>query len=129
MLALAGCGPKAQVAADQPVPVRVRTPNRVQQPVSVAASGAVEANVTAQGAFQIGGRVARVFVDEGQAVTKGQVLAELDATDYRNAYDAAAAQADAARAVARRRRRQGCGRRSWKRRGSTLTAGRTNTSG
>jgi RND family efflux transporter MFP subunit len=102
VLALAGCGPKAQVAADQPVPVRLRTPNRVQQPVSVTASGAVEANVTAQGAFQIAGRVARVFVEEGQAVTKGQVLAELDSTDYRNAYDGAQAQADAARAVDRK---------------------------
>jgi RND family efflux transporter MFP subunit len=74
-------------------------PNRVQQPVSVAASGAVEANVTAQSAFQIAGRVAKVFVEEGQPVTKGQVLAELDDTDYRNAYDAAQAQADAAQAT------------------------------
>jgi membrane fusion protein (multidrug efflux system) len=99
LLPLTGCGPKAQVAADQPVPVRVRAPNRVRQPVSVAVSGTVEANVTAQGAFQIAGRVARVFVEEGQAVSKGQVLAELDSTDYRNAYDAAQAQADAALAV------------------------------
>ena len=99
LLPLAGCGRKAQVAADQPVPVRVRAPNRVRQPVSVAVSGTVEANVTAQGAFQIAGRVARVFVEEGQAVSKGQVLAELDSTDYRNAYDAAQGQADAALAV------------------------------
>jgi RND family efflux transporter MFP subunit len=99
LMPLAGCGPKAPVAADQPVPVRVRAPNRVRQPVSVAVSGTVEANVTAQGAFQIAGRVAKVFVEEGQAVSKGQVLAELDSTDYRNAYDAAQGQADAARAV------------------------------
>jgi RND family efflux transporter MFP subunit len=90
------------MAADQPVPIQTRAPNRVQEPVSVAASGAVEANVTAQGAFQIAGRVAKVFVEEGQAVNKGQVLAELDATDYRNAYDAAQAQADAAQAVDRK---------------------------
>jgi RND family efflux transporter MFP subunit len=102
LLPLAGCGPKAPVAADQPVPVRVRPPNLVKQPVSVAAGGAVEANVTAQGAFQIGGRVATVLVEEGQAVSKGQVLAELDSTDYRNAYDAAQAQADAAQAVDRK---------------------------
>jgi RND family efflux transporter MFP subunit len=99
LLPLAGCKPKAPVAADQPVAVRLRAPNHVQQPVTVAASGAVEANVTAQGAFQIAGRVARVLVDEGQPVAKGQVLAELDATDYRNAYDAAKGQADAAHAV------------------------------
>jgi multidrug efflux pump subunit AcrA (membrane-fusion protein) len=99
LLSLAGCGPKKPLAADQPVPVRLRQPNHVQQPVSVAASGAVEANVTAQSAFQIAGRVARVYVEEGQAVTKGQVLAELDSTDYRNAYEATAGQADAARAT------------------------------
>ena len=71
VLTMAGCGPKKPV----------------------------EANVTAQGAFQIAGRVARVLVEEGQPVAKGQVLAELDATDYRNGYDAAKGQADAARAV------------------------------
>jgi RND family efflux transporter MFP subunit len=99
LLPLAGCGPKPQVAADQPVAVRVRAPQHITEPVSVAASGAVEANVTALTAFQIAGRVAKVYVDEGQSVTKGQVLAELDSTDYRNAYDAAKAQADSALAV------------------------------
>jgi RND family efflux transporter MFP subunit len=99
ILALTGCGPKPQVAADQPVAVRVRAPQQIKEPVSVAASGVVEANVTALAAFQIAGRVAKVDVDEGQPVTKGQVLAELDATDYRNAYDGARAQADAALAA------------------------------
>ena len=99
MLTLAGCGPKPKVAADQPVAVRVRAPQQINEPVSVAASGAVEANVTALAAFQIAGRIAKVDVDEGQPVTRGQVLAELDATDYRNAFDAAKAQADSAQAV------------------------------
>jgi RND family efflux transporter MFP subunit len=74
-------------------------PNHIQQPVSVSVSGEVEANVTAKSAFQIAGKVAKVFVEEGQAVIKGQPLAELDTTDYRNAYDAAAAQADTAYAT------------------------------
>jgi RND family efflux transporter MFP subunit len=98
-LMMTGCGPKRPVEADQPVAVRLSAPNHVLQPVTVQASGAVEANVTAQGAFQIAGRVARVLVEEGQPVAKGQVLAELDASDYRNGYDAAKGQADAARAV------------------------------
>ncbi len=102
LILLAGCGPKTPVAADQVVSVRVRMPLQVDQPVSVAVSGAVEANVTAQGAFQIAGRVARVLVDEGQPVARGQVLAELDAADYHNAYEGAAGQADAARAAARK---------------------------
>lgn len=102
LLLLMGCGPKAPVAADQAVPVRVRAPLAVNEPETVAASGAVEANVTAEGAFQIAGRVARVLVDEGQPVRKGQVLAELDAADARNARDAAAAQAATAQAQERK---------------------------
>ena len=97
---LAGCRQKAALATDQPIPVRLRTPNHLQEPVSVAASGSAEANLTALTAFQVGGRVARVSVEEGQLVKKGQILAELDATDYRNAYDAALGQASAAQATA-----------------------------
>ena len=97
---LAGCQQKPKVAADQPVPVQIRTPNHYQQPVSVFASGSVEANVTALAAFQVTGRVTRVNVEEGQYVQKGQVLAELDSTDYRNNFDAAAGQASAADANA-----------------------------
>jgi RND family efflux transporter MFP subunit len=98
VLLLSGCHGKQEVAADQPVPVRVQLPQRIQQPVSVAVSGSVEANVTALTAFQVGGRVSHVYVEEGQHVVKGQILADLDSTDYRNGYDAAAGQAEAASA-------------------------------
>jgi multidrug efflux pump subunit AcrA (membrane-fusion protein) len=87
------------VAADQPVPVRLQLPHHVQQPVSVAVSGSVEANITALTAFQVGGRVLHVYVEEGQRVVKGQLLADLDSTDYRNGFEATAGEADAARAV------------------------------
>jgi multidrug efflux pump subunit AcrA (membrane-fusion protein) len=87
-----------EAAADQPVPVRVQSPHHVQQPVSVEVSGTVEANITALTAFQVGGRVAHVYVEEGQRVTKGQILADLDARDYENAFNAATGEADAANA-------------------------------
>jgi RND family efflux transporter MFP subunit len=98
VLPLAGCHSKVDAAADQPVPVRLQLPHHVQQPVSIDVSGTVEANVTALTAFQVGGRVAHVYVEEGQRVTKGQVLADLDATDYLNGYNAAIGEADAANA-------------------------------
>ena len=98
VLLLAGCHRKVEAAADQPVPVRLLLPHHIEQPVSVAVSGSVEANVTALTAFQVGGRVAHVYVEEGQPVTKGQLLADLDSTDYRNGFDAAAGQAEAASA-------------------------------
>lgn len=100
VIPLAGCHTKSVAAADQPIPIELRTPHRLHQPSSVAASGSVEANVTAQTAFQVGGRVARVLAEEGQFVKRGQVLAELDCSDYRNAYEAAFGQADAAEAAA-----------------------------
>jgi len=98
-LTLAGCKKKLTSAADQPVPVRVEQVHRIQQAESVSVSGSVEANVMALSAFQVAGRVERVYVEVGQAVRKGQVLAELDASDYNNAYKAAAGQAGAAEAV------------------------------
>ena len=98
MIPLAGCKAKAPLPADVPVAVRLRAPQQIVEPDSVAVSGAVEANVTADLGFQIAGRVSRVLVEEGQAVRKGQVLAELDAADYRNGYDASAGQAEAAHA-------------------------------
>jgi RND family efflux transporter MFP subunit len=97
-LTLSSCHSKPPVVADQPVPVRVRVPRLVQRPVSVAVSGSVEASVTAMTAFEVSGRVSRVYVEEGQHVARGQVLAELDPTDYRHGYEAALGVADAARA-------------------------------
>ena len=82
------------------VPVQVRTPVVVERAESVSASGSVEGSETADVAFLVGGKVARVLVEEGQHVTKGQLLAEIEPTDYRNAFNAATAQKDAARAVA-----------------------------
>lgn len=97
---LAGCTRNPKIVADEPVPVQLRAPHRLKQPASVSASGSVEANVTAQTAFQIGGRVARVNAEEGQYVKQGQILAELDCADYRNGYEAAVGQAAAAEATA-----------------------------
>jgi multidrug efflux pump subunit AcrA (membrane-fusion protein) len=85
-----------------PVPVQVRTPAVVERTDSVTASGSVEGFDTADVAFLVGGRVARVLVEEGQPVRKGQLLAELESTDYRNAFDTAAAQRAAALAESRK---------------------------
>ncbi|MBS1875811.1 MAG: efflux RND transporter periplasmic adaptor subunit [Acidobacteria bacterium] len=80
----------------------MRRATHVERPDYVTASGSVEAAQTVEVAFQIAGKVARVLVEEGQAVRRGQLLAELDGTDYSHAVDAASAQAQAAEAVARK---------------------------
>lgn len=74
----------------------VRQPNRFEHPLTINASGNVEAAETAYLSFQVAGQVRKVFVDEGQAVRSGQVLAELDVRDYQYRLSAAAAQAGAA---------------------------------
>src|SRR5271165_4877268 len=85
-----------------PVSVQIRTPAVVERAESVTASGSVEGSDTADVAFLVGGRVARVLVEEGQHVSKGQLLAEIEPTDYRNAFNAATAQKEAAQAVQQR---------------------------
>jgi RND family efflux transporter MFP subunit len=100
---LTGCQrAKPAVEEQAPIPIQVRIPATAERTDSVTASGAVEGSETADAAFQVAGKVARVFVEEGQHVSKGQTLAELESTDYRNAFDAAKAQKEAAEAVAQK---------------------------
>jgi len=58
-------------------------------------SGTIE-STDSQLAFQVGGRVTEVPVDEGYTVKKDQVLAKLDQSEYQKRRDEAAARADAA---------------------------------
>ncbi len=80
------------------IAIRVQQPDRIRRPIVVEASGTVEATQTVDIGFQVAGRVAHVFVDEGQPVRKGQVLAELDGTDYRYGLQASEGQAGIAQA-------------------------------
>src|ERR1700733_9902696 len=99
-----GCQRAASAAREESdlVPIQVRAPAVVERQDSVTASGSVEGSETTDVAFQVSGKVARVFVEEGQHVSRGQLLAELEPTDYRNALNAAQAQKDAAEAIARK---------------------------
>ena len=78
--AVAGCtrGGAATRPAEEPVPVHVApiAVDRVALPVT--ATGTLGPKEDVSLSFKIGGVVAQVFVDEGQAVASGQVLATLD---------------------------------------------------
>lgn len=96
-----GCGAKPPVAAKETaVPVRVRKPASVDRHAAIRAGGTVEARESAEVGFQLAGRVAHVFVEEGQPVRRGQILAELDARDYQFGMDIASGESDAAAAMA-----------------------------
>jgi multidrug efflux pump subunit AcrA (membrane-fusion protein) len=99
-----GCQRAASAARAETdlIPIQVRTPAVVERQDSVTASGSVEGSETTDVAFQVSGKVARVLVEEGQHVSRGQLLAELEPTDYRNAFDAANAQRQMAEALAQK---------------------------
>ncbi|MDG4552579.1 MAG: efflux RND transporter periplasmic adaptor subunit [Candidatus Contendobacter sp.] len=67
-------------------------------PGRIELSGTVEAREV-ELAFQVGGRIAKLLVDEGDAVQAGQPVATLDAADYELGLRAATAQMEAAQAA------------------------------
>jgi multidrug efflux system membrane fusion protein len=107
-LALAGChgdGP----AAMPPRAVLVVHPGPAGDPGGLAFAGEVRAREESALSFRVGGKLARRFVDVGDRVRAGQVLAELDPQDLRLQAGAAqaqlaAAQGELARAAADRAR-------------------------
>lgn len=77
---VAGCNlPWQKVPADAPLEL----------------SGTVDARQV-DVSFQVPGRLSKLLADEGEAVTAGQALAQLDAADYRLALQRTEAQADSA---------------------------------
>ena len=70
---LAGCGLFGDEPTPEPAPVEA-----VQQPNVVSAEAFVVPVKDANLAFEVGGRVAIVAVEEGDPISAGQVLAELD---------------------------------------------------
>jgi RND family efflux transporter MFP subunit len=61
-----------------------------------SASGVIESRYNAQVGFLVGGRLIKRQADVGMTVSKGDVLAELDPTDYKNKLAAAQSQVSAA---------------------------------
>ena len=88
MLIMAGCssgkakktvGKLSETTTVVVRPVTCVAANRV-----VTVSGTLEADKTSPISFLVSGKVDRVFVDEGDHVSRGTVLAALEPTDYKN---------------------------------------------
>lgn len=87
-IALWACGsqaaekPAATTAADDAIiPVKIAPVGTIVRAEPVVASGLVSSSEEARLSFKIGGIVNRMFVEEGQPVRKGQLLATLDLTE------------------------------------------------
>ena len=94
---LAGACDRQEKQAEAPVrPVRVITVTEQQAGETVTLSGVVEAKTEVDLAFRIGGRMIKRFVNVGDRVEAGQLIAQLDSQDEENAVRAAKATLSAA---------------------------------
>ena len=60
-----------------------------KQPEILSYSGTIEADNTVTLGFSVPGRIVSVNVQEGQKITEGQLLATIETTAYKNAFDIA----------------------------------------
>lgn len=91
LLSLAGCSDKKQQRNRPAVPVMVTTVKTMDVPYTIEANGVVTPVQAANVAAQVAGIIRRVAFQEGQDVTKGQVLFEIDPRPYQAAYQQALA--------------------------------------
>ena len=86
-----GGSPGANGQDNTPVPVTVEPTARQNVPVYLTALGTVTALNTVTVNPQVGGQLWAINFKEGQAVKKGDVIAQIDPRTYQAAYDQAAA--------------------------------------
>ena len=92
----AACDRKEEQAEAPVRPVRVITVTEQQAGETVSLSGVVEAKTEVDLAFRIGGRMVQRFVNVGDRVEAGKLIAQLDSQDEENAVRAATASLSAA---------------------------------
>lgn len=83
--------PSGEIRKDESFRVRTAKVISVKDDFSLGYSGTVEASQVIPLSFRTIGTVQQIFVEVGDAVHKGQVLATLDPADLQNIYDAALA--------------------------------------
>ena len=90
VLILASCSQKKEVVKETVIPkVTVKQIKKTSKNEVLNYSGTIEADNIVSLGFSIAGRVSQVYVQEGQNVRKGQLLASIDGTTYKNAFDIA----------------------------------------
>ncbi|HZE83168.1 MAG TPA: efflux RND transporter periplasmic adaptor subunit [Puia sp.] len=81
-----GSGNENSLSASDPdsirVPVTVMAMTHSFGNSGLSFSGSTEAKTTVSFGFMVGGKVSHVMVDEGSKVSKGQLIADLETTDY-----------------------------------------------
>jgi RND family efflux transporter MFP subunit len=86
---LCSCGKEKQAASEQTVRVKVQEISAEAVNGEQGFSGTIEEQSGASLSFVGTGTIKHIYVDAGQTVHQGQVIAELDATTMQNAYNIA----------------------------------------
>jgi RND family efflux transporter MFP subunit len=85
LLSACGNGGSKEVTSprsdEKPIPVRTVAVSQEDVQLSIHASGQVSSDTDAKPSFKTGGVIARILVEEGSVVKKGQLLATLDLTE------------------------------------------------
>lgn len=84
----AGCSSGQETLQRQIKPVRVMEVREEIYPVNLEYIGNVRAKTLKKYSFKLSGKLERLYAAEGQGVTKGQVLAELDSQEIQRALQA-----------------------------------------
>lgn len=92
LLLLSSCGEKEKPTVQaEPVKVSVQKIEVVSRPEIFTYSGNILADNSVSIGFSVPGRVTAVYVQEGQRVSKGQLLATIETNSYQNALAVAGA--------------------------------------
>src|SRR5882672_5279563 len=100
VIALSGCGgdangkTKDEKAEAAPIPVEIRVPRAGEMLAVYSGTATLEADEEAVVVAKVGGEVKRIFVEEGQEVRAGQILAVLDGDHLRLELEQSAANLD-----------------------------------
>ncbi len=86
LVALYSCGEKKQTAQEQTVRVKVQQIQTEAVNGEQGFSGTIEESSGVSLSFATMGTIKRIYVNEGQMVGAGQLIAELDPTTLQNAY-------------------------------------------
>lgn len=91
LLALLSCQNESNkpVSSASPVKVKVMQASSSATSESRHFSGTVEESSTTSLSFPVMGTVKKIYVDLGERVTQGELIAEIDQTSIRSSYDAA----------------------------------------
>jgi RND family efflux transporter MFP subunit len=83
ILLIYGCKEEVKVIDDKPIPITLAKVKKTSLSVPITTSGKVSAGMETILSFKTGGIVKRLFVNEGQEVHKGDILAQLDLSEIK----------------------------------------------